>query len=308
MSLNDFEQTDALGADTLYMLANATLDTAPGKNHPPKEVVINRLALTRLPGAMRNMGWETAAALMERWFESPAWTMPESWKDEGTQPHATSLSAQNCDDRIVRMEWATRFPSCRQAIQIAESRIETPNAIKLLKKRLKAAGWTPEKPCDLGFHGMSALQMDVVSQVNFSKFGESLDTLDDMYGALGRATLKVGVVGTAFTKTDPETKQARHLFRVSHVGYYIRDNYDFNGPQYLGTWAADRVLTKAETVLSLTPSGQSIIHLGGEPFAAVTNPDFRNYRNKTGRGGDFVIYSDILWRRDERIIDLGNLT
>ncbi|MGO3031306.1 DUF6402 family protein, partial [Pseudomonas helleri] len=40
-------------------------------------------------------------------------------------------------------------------------------------------------------------------------------------------------------------------------------------------------------------------------FAAVTNGDFRDYRDKTGKGGDFVIYSDVLWRNSGQIIDLG---
>ena len=244
---------------------------------------------------------------MERWFESPAWEMPESWKKENTQPHPTALNTRNCDELIVRMDWATRFQSCREAIQVAESRIETPNAVHLLIKRLKTAGWVPGTLFDLGFHGMSAREMDAISQVNFVRFGESLDTLDDMYGALGKATLKVGVAGTAYSLVDAETGKPRHFFKVRYLGYYIRDNYDFNGPQYLGTWTADRVLTKAETIISLTPSEQSIVHIGTEPFAAINNPDFRRYRDKTGKGGDFVIYSDILWRKHEHIIKLGNV-
>lgn len=308
MSLNDFEQTNALGPDTLFALPNATLETAPGKDHPPKKIVINRLALTRLPGAMRNMGWETAAALMQRWFDSPAWAMPEEWKEHETQPDSMSLSAAHCDDNIVKMEWAMQFKTCRNAIRIAEGRIDTPKAVALLKKRLKAAGWIPGTPFELGFFGMPALQMDSISQVNIAEFGESSDTLDDLYGALGRATVKVGVVGTTHSENDTTTGRPQHYFRTSHIGFYIRDNYDFNGPQYLGTWTKNRVLTKTETILSLTPAGQSIIHIGSEPFAAVSNPDFQNYRNKTGKGGDFVIYSDILWRRHERIIDLGDLS
>jgi len=305
MSLNDFERADALGPDTLYVLPNATLDTAPGKDHPPKKVVINRLALTRLPKAMRNMGWETAAALMQRWFDSPAWAMPAEWKDTRTQPNSMSLGAANCDDRIVKMEWAIRYEGVQNAIKVAETLIDTPNAIKLLRKRLLAAGWVPGCPFELGFFNMSAVQMDAVSQVNFSEFGKTLDTLDDMYGALGRGTLKVGVVGAVHTEVDAITESVRHYFKVSYVGFYIRDNYDFNGPQYLGTWTEDRVLSKSETIISLTSSGQTIINVGDTPFAAVTNSDFRRYREKTGFGGDFVVYSDVLWRRHEHLIDLG---
>jgi hypothetical protein len=41
------------------------------------------------------------------------------------------------------------------------------------------------------------------------------------------------------------------------------------------------------------------------PLGAVTNGDFRDYREKTGKGGDFVIYSDVLWRKSGQVIDLG---
>jgi len=307
MSLNDFQLTEALGPDTLFLLANATLDTESGKHHAPKEVMVKRLALTRLPGAMDRMGWYTAGALMQRWFDNPAWTMPAEWKNPRTQPGSMSLDASHCDDRIVTMEWAMKFSSCRRAVEVAAGRIATNNAIDLLQRRLKAARWVPGAPFDLGFYGMSAIQMDAVSQVNIADLGDTLDTLDDMYGALGKATVKVGVVGTAYSELDPVTNRARHYFKVAYLGFYIRDNYDFNGSQYLGTWTENRVLSKSETILSLTPSGQSIIHFGQEPFAAVSNPDFRNYRSKTGKGGDFVIYSDVLWRRHEQVIDLGKL-
>ncbi|MFJ4375449.1 DUF6402 family protein [Pseudomonas japonica] len=306
MSLNDFAQADALGPDTLYLL-DATLDTAPGKHHPPKKVMVNRLALTRLPSAMRKMGWDTAAALMQRWFDSPAWTMPADWKSQRTQPNSMNLSAEHCDERIVKMDWAMKFASCRNAVEVAAGRIATVNAVDLLKRRIKTAGWVPGTPFELGFYNMSAIQMDSISQVNIADLGDELDTLDDMYGALGRATVKVGVVGTIYSEFDSAVNDINHYCKISHLGFYIRDNYDFNGPQYLGTWTQNRVLSKSETILSLTPSGQSIIHLGQEPFAAVSNPDFRNYRSKTGKGGDFVIYSDILWRRHERIIELGKL-
>lgn len=307
MSLNDFAQADALGPDTLYLL-DATLDTAPGKHHPPKKVMVNRLALTRLPGAMRKMGWDTAAALMQRWFDSPAWTMPEVWKDDETRPDPRSLTAATCDDQIVKMEWAMRFPSCRKAVEIAEGRIATPKAVKLLQERLKVAGWVPGSTCDLGFYNMSALQMDAVSQVNIAVFGDELDTLDDMYGAIGVGTLKVGVVGNAYSEIDPLTDKTHHYFKISYLGFYIRDNYDFNGPQYLGTWTEDRVLSKSETIFSLTLAGQTIINVGNEPFAAVSNSDFRDYRTRHRRGGDFVIYSDVLWRKYDGVIELGELS
>lgn len=151
MSLNDFQHTNALGSDALFLLPHAESNTYAPTDTPPKEVVIPRLPLSRLPAAMRNMGWGTAAALMQRWFDSPAWQMPEEWKEDKTQPSPTSLTVAQCDESIVKMAWAMKFERCRKAIEVAESRLGTPNAVKQLQSRLKRAGWKQHGSFYLGF-------------------------------------------------------------------------------------------------------------------------------------------------------------
>ena len=305
MSLNDFQRTNATGPQALYQLPQASSRTYSPTHTPAKKVVVQSLALSRLPGAMRAMGWHTSAALMQRWFDSPAWAMPEAWKERKTQPDPLSLKPAQCDESIVKMEWAMGYERCREAVDEAESLLTTSNGIERLKDLLKRSGWMGYGARKLGSNLMSSLQMDVVSQVNFIRFGSAWHSLDDMYGALGNAVLKVGVVGEAFTEVNPVTKQLRHLFHVEKVGFYIRDHYDFNGLQYLGTWTEDRVLTKAETAFTLSLHGQLVLRLKEGPFAAVTNGDFRDYRDKTGKGGDFIIYSDVLWKKSGQVIDLG---
>ncbi|WP_085744806.1 DUF6402 family protein [Pseudomonas syringae] len=271
---------------------------------PAKEVIIQSLALSRIPGAMRNMGWDTAAALMQRWFDSPAWEMPEKWKEQETQPDPMSLSPAQCDECIVKMEWAMQFERCRQAVEVAESRLTTPNALEQLETRLRKAGWQQLNQINLGFYGMSAREMDSISQINFSLFGDAWDALDDLYGALGKATLKVGVVGKTTTKENTTTRQLKNYFNIEYIGFYTRDHYDFNGLQYLGTWTEDRVLTKTESIITLSPQGSIIINLKDGPFSAITNIHFRGYREKTGKGGDFLIYSNILWKQINKTIEL----
>ncbi|MFA1008553.1 DUF6402 family protein, partial [Pseudomonas tremae] len=304
MSLNDFQRTNALGPDTYYALPQGASHTYAPTDTPAKEVIIQSLALSRLPGAMRNMGWDTAAALMQRWFDSPAWEMPEEWKEEKTKPSPLSLHPAHCDDGIVKMDWAMKFERCRNALEAAKLLLTTPNGVKQLEDRLKKAGWDGESFFELGSTSMSALQIDASTQVNFIKLGEPWDVLDDMYGALGIATLKIGVTGNAFTKKHAITLKYHRYFHVKNMGFYIRDNYDFNGFQYLGTWTENRVLTKTETVIAITPQGQLIIKLKNGPFAAITNGNFRDYREEVGKGGDFVIYSDVLWEKADQMIDL----
>ncbi|HCN46075.1 MAG TPA: hypothetical protein DIT18_10815 [Pseudomonas sp.] len=308
MSLKDFQQTSALGPDALFLLEGATFDTSPGGRHRPKQIVIHALPLSKLPVAMRNMGWHTSAALMQRWFDSPAWQMPEEWKNERTQPLSTDIPRFQCDENIVKMSWAMSFERCRIAVKKADSLIATPKAIFRLKELLEKSGWKNNSILTLGSSALSAREIDAVSQVNFVSLGSSDDTLDDMYGALGIATLKIGVVGTTLIRKDPETNVLHNYFHVERVGFYIRDHYDFNGPQFLGIWTANRVLTKREMLRTSIPSGQSIYKWSTDEVALITNNDFRKYRDKIGMGGDYVLYSDVLWRNTDKTIDLGPCT
>ncbi|WP_236524799.1 DUF6402 family protein, partial [Pseudomonas tremae] len=70
-------------------------------------------------------------------------------------------------------------------------------AIGLLKERLKHAGWDGRGSFRLGHENLGARQIDKSSQINIKNFGSTWDVADDMYGALGFATLKVGVIGEA---------------------------------------------------------------------------------------------------------------
>ena len=60
------------------------------------------------------------------------------------------------------------------------------------------------------------------------------------------------------------------------MGIYLWDTYDFNGHQVLGYWS--------------TSGARQHPFSGGD---LVTNGDFRDWRNRHGRGGDFFVYSDV---------------
>jgi hypothetical protein len=123
--------------------------------------------------------------------------------------------------------------------------------------------------------------------------------MDDMNGALGAATLKVALIGEA----TRNARTGRIVLNVTDAGFYIRDTYDFNGSQYLGAWTEDRVLNQAQTILNF-PRKDMASH--GRPIESihVSNATFDNYRRATGYGGDFVIYSDVLWEKAELSLEL----
>lgn len=150
MSLKDFQQATALGPDALFLLENATLDTSPDGHERPKQIVINALPLSKLPVAMRRMGWHTSAALMQRWFDSPGWQMPEAWKTDRGQPQPRELQSAQCDESLVKMSWAMKFDRCKVAVNQAESYLATPKAIDRLKTLLERAGWQKKARCHWG--------------------------------------------------------------------------------------------------------------------------------------------------------------
>lgn len=298
MSLNDFSRTNAVEANALFILQGAQSVLSPKQETKPKKVRVRRLEVTQLPGAMRSMGWVTAARLMERWFSTPAFAMGA---DQKASPDLTDLPWQQIDDTIVTMRWASQFERCRVAVDLARSRsFHTANGVIRLRELLDASGWDGKHPHSLGFYGMSSRLMDKTCQINVADLGERTDTLDEMYGALGRANLKVGLVGTALNEGG------RQRFKVDYLGFYILDTYDFNGLQYLGTWTDKRVLTKAETLAAGTYAARRIYEARDDsPLGLITNGDFRDYRTKTGRGGDFFVVSDIQWERVSAVVDLS---
>lgn len=295
MSLNDFSNTNALESNVLFVLPEARSVMSPVSKTEPKRVAAQRLEITRIPQAMRNMGWVTSARLMERWFSTPAWDMPAQVKSSDYDKR--NLDSSRLDDTIVTMAWAMNFERFQKALSaVNRTSFFTPNGLKELKARLHE--WNGRDPYQLGYYGMPVRSFDALCRVNYAAFGDELDTLDDMYGALGFANAKIGVTGTA------AVVDGRRRFYVEHIGTYILDYYDFVGWQYLGTWTRDRVLTKAETVFAETYTGRRVVSYKDGPFAKVFNEDFRKFRARTGRGSDFVVLSDILWQRSQVVVDL----
>lgn len=94
----------------------------------------------------------------------------------------------------------------------------------------------------------------------------SIVELDGLLAALGRFRFRVCVAGAV--DGDRVT--------INKVGVCVVDSYDFEGDQDLGVWDYE--------------SKKAYIYYPGKQL--VTNADFRNWRTKHQRGGDFLVYSD----------------
>jgi hypothetical protein len=271
----------------------------PASNTAPHEVIVPRIQITKIPQAMRSMGWSVSASLMERWFESAAWQLPAEDKDEKSAPNPLDIPAVHVDERLVTMAWALRFDRCKKAVRELANRWNSPSAVELLVKKLTNAGWDMRSDFHLGDDRMSARQLEAHSQINFARFGSAADTLDDFYGAIGSTSLKVAIIGRACTVEGT----GHRVFHATRCGFYLKDHYDFNGLQYLGLWTENGALGKAAMVGNSLLDGR-IYEWHGEGVGHVYNAHFQQFREENNRGGDFHVYSDVHWTPVTETIDL----
>ena len=285
--------------------------TTPRSDNQGIKVMVDPLHLDEIPDAMDKMNWHTAAKLMRHWFSiKPAWAMPDYIR-EGDKFDPSSLQPSQYNDDIVKIRWLLGFPQWADAAKKLAQTWDSTKGRDLLKKRLKKYKSTTSNNCEddrngkqskskvLGSDTMTARELDSVCQVNFTEVGSALeDRIDGLYGAIGKGTLKIAVVGRAYIQRGID------FFEVYKTGIYLRDTYDFNGQaEPLGVWNRDRCLGKAEWAVWATSPLQYRI-MG---FVPVFNNDFRRWQKAHNSGGDFVVYSDVLWQppaRDKKVIAL----
>lgn len=271
----------------------ATSVTSPKANTAGREHLVDVFHIDEIPGAMDKMGWVVAAKMMRRWFDTkPDYAMTNQVRD-GTVP-PSALKPSQYDDQIIKMDWALGFSRCVPMFEDLVMHWNSPKGITRLKGCLEDAGWTRGASISLGSTRMCARELEETSQVNFSKFGQAMDTLDDMYGALGNAIFKLAVVG----RTKQSAVYGREVFEVDKLGVYIRDTYDFtddfHGSEPLGIWSRKRILNKLETAAYLGYSPVMIAQTF-QGFVPVFNRHFRRWQQVHKEGGDFVVYSDVMW-------------
>lgn len=267
-------------------------------NSSSDNVIAIKQKIEAIPVAMRNMGWTVSAALMERWLRSQPWVLPAVWKSNDP-PDPRTLPSAHLDQSIVRMNWAMANPRVHSAIKELRVKMVNAAAKRNLGRRVAKLSWGTKSRMCFGTQLDSAVHLERTCQSNFQSFGGTLDTIDDLYGGLGMATLKVALIGEAIR----DSRTGRLSLQVTHAGFYIRDTYDFRDFQYLGIWTKNGVLSKAQMLMNAA-SDSLTFGAGGEPIGNVFNHHFESYRRLTGFGGDFVLYSDVYWERVNLLLDL----
>jgi hypothetical protein len=265
------------------------------ENRLGKNVEVDIFHIDQIPNAMDKMGWDVSAQLMRHWFSiCPEFKFTQKNKNSLLNNDARLIPHQQVNQSIVKMSWARKHISSQ--IDNLHRNWNSKNGVDLLNARLKCAGYNRQNCVQIG-NSNNPQVLDATAQVNIEIVGGLLDTLNDWYGAIGNASLKVAVKGhTSIIKN-------RKVFITEALGYYLKDTYDFYdekiiGSEPLGIWSKNRVLTKAESIAymdsySLFIYGYLARRWSG--FVPIFNADFREWQDKHKCGGDFIVFSDVLW-------------
>jgi hypothetical protein len=229
--------------------------------------------LTHIPRIMRGNGWLNGARLLDIWFSRPA----------AVAPHYS-----NPDTMTIKMDaWVLTFVRAKKVYDKMMSDRVWANAaaqqtVSDMIKRQGLVGSTPRTFGNLG----GAVAIQDRDYINILAIDEGLD-FDDMTAALGAFVLRVVVSGVV----APSAGGRGHVVTINEVGVYVRDSFDFEGDQYLGCWSdsPDGFLP----LMPPEPGGEFGFSLVPPRFSPVGNRDFREWRTRNRRGGDFLVFSDL---------------
>lgn len=281
-------------------MAVSSTTTTKEQEHKEKKVSVDFFHIDMIPSAMRKMGWEMAPKLMEQWFSiSPAYSFNKESKTEFLNFDARNIPLSKVNDNIVKMVWANQFPQVKNGINELRSSWNTINSRKVLKKHISNIKLSEGETVKFGFSD-DVKELDATTQANFLIIGSKFDAVNDWYGAIGNCNLKVCVRGTV------NLLNGVHTLTIEFLGFYIKDTYDFldddkfgiDIPESLGVWGKDRILNKAETLSYMSSYGSGAFGLLVRMFygfVPVFNSDFRKWQNKHNTGGDYIVFSDVLW-------------
>jgi hypothetical protein len=232
-----------------------------------KEISID---ITQIPKIMDANEMNQGAALMRHWFAGTGET----------------------DTNSIKIDWVIKnFDRAR----VAYEELISKDYIKIKAKR-EIIELAKKKGAYENGGNFGSVNGNVITlapdYVQHKPVGKLSDPIDGLYAALGQFTFRVLVEGNVrLMKSGGETLRS---FTIYRIGVYIIDSYNFNdNPTGINpiTWVSQ----------PLGYWNPETNYVGGDPRKGyyVNNQSFQDYRNKTGKGADFMIYSDI------KVIDLS---
>ncbi|GKT22130.1 DUF6402 family protein [Acidovorax sp. SUPP3334] len=274
-----------------------TLQSILGRKNTP-QYATRLFQLRDIPSVMRSrLGWPVAAALMERWFNGAAYQMTPQVKGSVAGQRLSHLPSTQLDENTVSMAWALGFARVQAAMARLQAKWASPAGIAQLKDRVKQESLGRSHQCwRFGNLAQPAKILEDTCQVNYLAFGQWSDPMDDFYGAMGEAQINVAASGMV----TPQGMD-KATIEITELGFYLRDAYDFNDGQSfisqpLGCWGFNGVECGVRTQWSV-PLGEVLVDespavVQGYKYV-VQNKDFRDWRAKHQKGGDFMVLSDV---------------
>ncbi|PHM27501.1 DUF6402 family protein [Xenorhabdus budapestensis] len=253
------------------------------------EIETDVFYLNQIPDAMEKMGWEMAPKLMRHWFNTkPAYTFTEEVKTKYVTGKAIDIPNERINDSIIKMQWALKYKQPKDVMDVLINGWASNAGIDQLKIQLEKEGGKKT----LGYE-KDIREIDTLSVVNSRRFGSKFDTIDDWYGAMGNSNMKVAVKGHV------DKLNNKDVFVTEQIGMYLKDTYDFVGSnEPLGIWSKNGILDKVSSVdyAALYASGSwMVLWIKYNGYVPVINDSFRKWQKKHNEGGDFMVFSDILW-------------
>ena len=227
--------------------------------------------ITWIPRIMRSKGWNEGATLMEEWFR-------RSGRERPATIEATPNDFGPPVIGVIKMDWVLKFPRAKSLYdQLMNGMWKTREAKLLIGSRLKKAGIVTRLKANqeqrIDFGDLTSANVLKIEEMYIQslplnegwlnkRINYLFDNLDGLTAALAEFNMRMAIKGEV--SLNAEGAQVT----VREVGIYIKDSYDFLKEQPLGKWDDNKL-------------------------KAVTNKDFRDWREQNGKGGDFLVYSDI---------------
>ncbi|WP_179233523.1 DUF6402 family protein [Burkholderia sp. AU16741] len=290
--------------------------------------------LQDVPIAMDNLGWKVSARLARIWFAGAAHT----YNDD-----PTSVQPMNNDD--VTLDWVLKFGNVRKKYEkLLANDIYSERSIRT------ATDITKSFVKELFFDRNSTFNFNTSSLIgNLQKFHKNwqfqlskignFDTLKnlsptDLTGALANFNIyaaigNVEISGEKYFKYEKSSTFycLSATWKITHIYVYVKDNYSFNGKQYLGHWNTHGVIIATGSLLtgSGSPRREFDIDIWSkninkpvdtrrsmfgkfkkpDVYFPIYNADYSRWRERHHRGRDFMLYSKPVYLKLNKPIDLN---
>jgi hypothetical protein len=239
--------------------------------------------ITWIPAIMRSKGWTQGATLMEEWQRRPANIRAAKPEDV---PNNFGPPVLN----VVKMDWILSGPfdwAETPYNELMNNKMwKTENAKKLLGKRLRETGVIAQlqanREAKVNFGDLTSSNVIKIEEVYIQSKPvnrgnwDSYRNPDGLTAAIKDFNYRMAVKGEAkYTSNGIEVT-------IQEVGVYAKETYDFINDD-----------TNYPDVLDNQQLGSWSYEDGSGNVGFVSNDSFNNWRKETGKGGDFLVYSDI---------------